>query len=35
MEQLMQRERELNAVYASTSWRVTGPARAAVNWIRR
>jgi FkbM family methyltransferase len=35
MEQLLQRERELNSVYASTSWRLTGPVRAAVNWIRR
>jgi FkbM family methyltransferase len=34
IQQLAQREKQLNAVYASTFWRLTSPARIAVDWLR-
>ena len=35
LQERMQCERQLSAVYASISWRLTAPVRAAVNWLRR
>src|SRR5579875_882949 len=35
IRQKMQYEKQLHAVYASTSWRITAPARKVIGWLRR
>lgn len=34
IQQLVQRDKQLETVYSSTSWHLTGPARAAADWLR-
>ena len=33
-QQRLESEGQLKAVYASTSWRLTGPGRLTVDWLR-
>ena len=35
IRQQMEYEKQLHAIYASTSWRLTAPARRVIGWLRR